>query len=77
MQYQALDPVPPFLEKSSGSGITIPNPAQGLIKIDLEPQDTEVLPGGFYHHQVEVTEQDGTISLVTEGRVKLNPRIFS
>ena len=77
MQYQALDPVPPFLEKSSGSGITIPNPAQGLIKIDLEPQDTEVLPGGFYHHQVEVTEQDGTISLVTEGRVKLNPRVFS
>lgn len=55
--------IPPLLEKESPAGITIEGTR---FVITLEPADTQLLKGKFYH-EAELTEIDGTVSTVMIG----------
>jgi len=75
MQMQIYNGQQVVLEKSTSDGITIPDPLRGLIRIDLQPEDTENMPAGFYYHEAELMESSGAISVITIGRVQLHPSI--
>lgn len=75
MKMQVFNGPEPVLEKQTGNGITLPDAMRGLIRIQIDPEDTEGMPAGYYYHEAELIESDGSISVITVGRVKLNPSI--
>jgi hypothetical protein len=57
-----------LVEKATGDGIELQNPAAGTFGVTLEPADTEDLEDGIYYHEAEMT-LDGDISTVVSGPV--------
>lgn len=61
--------------KSTSSGITLTDPADGQFEVTLEDGDTEDL-AGTYQHEAQVTFSDGTISTVLSGTMKVIPVVI-
>jgi hypothetical protein len=75
MKMQVFNGPEPTLVKETGNGITIPDPLRGLIRIQIDPEDTEAMPAGYYYHEAQLIEADGAVSVITVGRVTLNPSV--
>ena len=58
--------------KTTGDGITISDALAGTCVVRLDPSDTLTLPLGEYSHKCEVTDADGQVSTVLEGKVTMN-----
>ena len=58
----------PLVEKATGAGVELVNPAAGTFSVTLDPADTADLEDGVYYHEAEVT-LDGAISTSVSGPV--------
>lgn len=56
-----------YLTKTTSSGITLSDPANGEFEISFVPADTESMGIGAYTHEAEVTDSSGNVSTVTVG----------
>jgi hypothetical protein len=54
--------------KTTTDGIVITDSLNGVIKINVTPNDTTNL-SGMYYHECEVTDQSGNVSTVTTGYI--------
>lgn len=50
---------------------TVVDAAQGEYAVALDPADTADLPPGFYAHEAELTEADGTVRVILSGVLEL------
>jgi hypothetical protein len=55
---------------SSGSGIILTDPTNGIFELTLVPEDTENLLGD-YNHECELTDTDNKISTILTGHTKI------
>ena len=67
----------PALEKTLGAGVTLIDPAGGTIEVTLSPSDTAALPGGRYHHQLELTSAAGDVATLATGTLTLAPDLLT
>lgn len=68
---------PPAVEKTLGNGIALNDPAGGIIEVTLSPGDTAALPGGRYHHQLELTSAAGEVATLATGTLTLVPDLLT
>lgn len=62
------------LTKSLGDGITVPIVSDGVIIIDLLPEDTVDIIPNTYNHECEISDGADVVATVTTGTIKI---IFS
>lgn len=62
----------PALIKTLDNGIEVVNAAEGLLRVKLEPADTEEL-AGYYYHEAELRDSFGNVSVILTGRALINP----
>ena len=53
-----------------GSGITVADPTDGTAVIELDDVDTDDLPVGLFHWELQATDADGPITLAS-GRFRV------
>lgn len=63
------------ISKTTSSGITITDAANGEFEVTLSDTDTDDL-SGTYQHEAEVTFADGTKSTVLSGTMKVIPVVI-
>ena len=63
------------ISKSTSSGITITDAANGEFEVTILDTDTDDLVG-TYQHEAEVTFTDGTKSTVLSGTMRINPVVI-
>jgi len=63
-----------LVSKSTGSGITLTDPVNGVFRVTISPADTESL-GGIYRHEAQVTDLADQVATVTRGRATIKPDI--
>lgn len=51
------------------------NAEQGKVRLQLTPQQSEVIPAGRWLYDVEITSPSGSKTRVVEGIVTVNPQI--
>lgn len=56
------------IEKALASGITVTDPAGGVLQIAIDADDTEGLKGDYYH-ELEVVDSSGKVQTVLIGTV--------
>lgn len=54
-----------------GTRLAVVSAPAGTFTVTLDPADTRNLDGGTYRHACAVTEADGTVTTVIEGRVRV------
>jgi hypothetical protein len=59
-----------------GEGITITDPPNGELRIDIEPADTEG-KSGVYYHELEVIDSAGDIQTVLKGTMTVVRSLIS
>lgn len=59
------------LTKSTSDGITITDGPNGVFEVALGHDDTVDLAAGWYAHEAEVTDSDGSISTVFTGTIEV------
>ena len=64
------------ISKSTSSGISITDAANGEFQVTLTPSDTASLKGPYFH-EAEVEFGDGKKSTVLQGRMIVNPILIS
>lgn len=64
----------PLIAKAVGDGITIVNGPTGRFDVAIDPEDTLVLKGGYYH-EAEV-DDGGVISTVLTGKATIKPALI-
>ena len=62
----------PSIAKEESDGITITDPDERIVEVDLAAEDTEGLPQGEYYHELEIVIA-GKVSTVTVGKMLLTP----
>lgn len=61
-----------ILQKASGgSGITVPNPADGKVVIALDAADTQTLTPKVYNHECEIYISTTSVITVSVGTMKV------
>lgn len=55
--------------------ISISNPTQGRVRIELGSEYSRTIPAGRYLYDLEVTDSNGEKLRVVEGIVTINPEI--
>lgn len=55
----------------SGGGISIPDPDNGQLVVELDKEDTASLSPKLYNHQCEIEDSSGNHSTVTTGYMKV------
>jgi hypothetical protein len=55
-----------LVEKELGSGITVTDAPNGVLRVDIDPIDTATASGAFYH-ELEVIDSAGDIQTVLKG----------
>ena len=63
------------ISKTTSSGISITDGANGVFAVTLDDTDTESLVGNFIH-EAQVTASDGSISTVVSGTMKINKALI-
>ncbi|HMN10729.1 MAG TPA: BppU family phage baseplate upper protein [Bellilinea sp.] len=58
--------------KTSESGISLTDPANGVFRVTLSPIDTDTL-AGKYRHEAEITDVLGQVGTVTRGTATIKP----
>lgn len=76
MRRQVYNSTEPEIRKDTNNGITIIDPAGGVFRVRLRPNDTKTIPKGYYLHEAEVTDISGNVVVVTVGTVELMPSII-
>jgi len=61
----------PVVQKSTGAGITLTDPVNGVFEILLEPADTDGLGGKLWYHEGEIKLVDGTTSTIISGQINM------
>lgn len=64
------------ITKTVNSGITISDGPNGQFTVALDPDDTELLKGGYYH-EAQMTTDAGIISTVLRGTMKINRALIT
>jgi hypothetical protein len=68
----------PILSKAIGSGVQIVGaPADGVVKVSIDPEDTEDLKPMDYYHELEVVDSDGDVQTVLIGALTLLPALIA
>jgi len=67
----------PALEKTLGEGVTMIDPAGGIIDVTLSPSDTAALPAGRYYHQLELTSAAGDVATLASGMLVIAPDLLT
>jgi hypothetical protein len=62
------------ITKETGAGIEITNAAQGILRIDLDPADTQDLAGDFYH-ELQITDSSGGVSTPLSGLLTITRQL--
>ena len=63
------------ISKTTSSGISITDGANGVFTVTLTAANTESLRGNFYH-EAQLTDSGGAISTVLFGTMKVNPALI-
>lgn len=59
------------LSKTLSAGISVPAPITGIIKITLNPADTELLEPNVYNHECEISSSPTNVATVTTGNLTI------
>lgn len=57
--------------KSLGSGVTITDAANGIVKVSLDPADTASIPAGSYPHEMEAIDTSDNKATLVRGRASI------
>jgi len=60
-----------ILQKSLGSGITVPNPTDGKVVIALDSADTQTLTPKVYNHECEIYINTTSVITVSVGTMRV------
>jgi hypothetical protein len=55
-----------LVEKGLGTGVTITDAPNGVLRVDIDPDDTALISGAYYH-ELEVIDSAGDIQTVLKG----------
>ena len=66
----------PDISKTTSSGISITDGANGVFTVTLNASDTESLEGSYYH-EAEVIFSDSTVSTVLSGSMVIIPVLIA
>lgn len=55
-----------LVEKGLGTGVTVTDAPNGVLRVDIDPDDTALVSGAFYH-ELEVIDSGGDIQTVLKG----------
>jgi gamma-glutamyl:cysteine ligase YbdK (ATP-grasp superfamily) len=59
------------VSKSTGSGITLTDPTNGVLQVSIASADTKDLSATEYHHELEVTDASSNIHTAAVGTMTL------
>lgn len=65
---------PALISKAHGSGVTVTNPAGGVVQVVLQPADTAGREG-FYAHELVITDDVNQVTHTTTGTGHGRPAI--
>lgn len=65
----------PVISKEIDDGITVTDAFEGLLTIDLLPEDTESLKGTFYY-ELEVIDATGDVATAATGQMIVKPALI-
>jgi hypothetical protein len=61
---------PSVVEKTTGSGISLTDAANGEVTISIDPSDTENKEG-LYYHELQITDDTGNVSTALSGEFEI------
>ena len=64
-----------LVTKTTGAGIVITDPVQGVLTVTLSPADTEPLIGTHYY-EIELTDIDGKVSTIAFGQIDIRKNVI-